>query len=229
MKISLILLLLYVTACGGRERQGASETEGVSESASVVASAVRGASAGVLFLGTSLTAGYGIDPDSSYPAVIQRKIDLAQLDRHYVVRNAGLSGETSAGALRRIYWLLNDPFDIVVIETGANDGLRGLNADSTGANIEGIIAAVRARQPGARMLLAGMEAPVNLGLEYTARFRAVFTEVASRNKVVLIPFLLDGVAGVDTLNQSDGIHPNEAGARIVAENVWRVLRGMLNE
>ncbi len=181
----------------------------------------------ILFLGTSLTAGYGLDPDSAYPALIQNKIDSARWGAQYVVRNAGLSGETSAGARRRIEWLLNEPAYIVVIETGANDGLRGVNVDSTRANIQGIIDLVRTHQPDALMILAGMEAPRNMGQEYITRFRALYRELAERNRIQLIPFLLDGVAAVDTLNQADGIHPNSSGSRIVAENVWRVLKGTL--
>jgi acyl-CoA thioesterase-1 len=175
----------------------------------------------MLFLGTSLTAGLGLDPDSAYPAVIQRTLDSLHLA--WRVENGGVSGETSAGALRRIGWMLGDRVRVLVIETGANDGLRGLDPDSTRANLEAIVAAARQRDPGITIVLAGMEAPPNMGAQYTARFRAVYPTVARRERVALIPFLLAGVGGVDSLNQADGIHPTARGAAIVAETVWRTV------
>lgn len=179
----------------------------------------------IVFIGTSLTAGLGLDPDDAYPALIQKKADSARLDVDVV--NAGVSGETSAGALRRIDWLLRGPADVVVIETGANDGLRGLNVDSTGANIRAILTKVKAVKPSARIALIQMEAPPNLGDRYTAAFRTMFPDLAREMGVTLVPFLLDRVAGVDALNQDDGIHPNEKGERIVAENVWRTVRPLI--
>ena len=181
----------------------------------------------VVFVGTSLTAGLGLAPEESYPALLQRKADSAGYAARMV--NAGLSGETSAGALRRIDWLMREPADVVVIETGANDGLRGLNVDSTRANIEAIVARVRAAQPGARILLAQMEAPPNMGDRYTTAFRAMYPAIARERGLTLVPFLLERVAGVVELNQGDGIHPNEEGEKIVAENVWRVLEPALRE
>ena len=175
----------------------------------------------ILFVGTSLTAGLGLDPEQAYPAIIARRID--SLGVNYEVVNAGVSGETSAGALRRMDWLLRDPVDIVVLETGANDGLRALSVDSMRANIQGILDKVRAAHPRARVVLVGMEAPPNLGPRYTSRFRAVFPELARRNGAKLVPFLLEGVAGETSLNQADGIHPNAAGAQRVADGVWKVL------
>lgn len=180
----------------------------------------------VVFLGTSLTAGLGLDPDQAFPAVVQRKIDSAGLK--YTVVNAGQSGESSAGALRRIDWILRQPPAVMIIETGANDGLRGQDPDSLKANIQQIIDRVKQQSPSTIMILAGMEAPPNLGAQYTSRFRQIFPALANANHIGLIPFLLDGVGGVDSLNQQDGIHPTEAGARIVANNVWRVLRPELN-
>lgn len=180
----------------------------------------------ILFLGTSLTAGLGLEPDSAYPAVIQR---LATRDGYAVdIINAGLSGETSAGALRRADWLLSQPLAAVVIETGANDGLRGLDPDSTAANITALIAKVHAAQPHAAVLLARMEAPTNLGPAFQRRFRAVFPSVARATGVRLLPFLLDGVGGRPELNQDDGIHPTAEGARRVAANVYRGLRPVLD-
>lgn len=180
----------------------------------------------VVFVGTSLTAGLGLtDPDEAYPALIQKKID--SLGLNYRVVNAGVSGETSAGALQSIGWLMRSPASVVVIETGANDGLRGLSVAAMRANIQAIIDTVKSEHPDARIVLAGMEAPPNLGARYTSSFREVFPELARANHATLIPFLLEGVAGVDSLNQADGIHPNPEGARVVADNVWRVLRPVL--
>jgi acyl-CoA thioesterase-1 len=180
----------------------------------------------VLFLGTSLTAGLGLEPDSAYPAVLGR---LAATDGIAIeVVNAGLSGETSAGALRRADWLLSQPLAVVVIETGANDGLRGLDPDSTAANIRSLIARVRAAQPGAAVLLAQMEAPTNLGPAFQRRFRGVFPAVAKETGVRLLPFLLEGVAGRAEFNQDDGIHPTAEGARRVAKNVYGAMKPVLD-
>jgi acyl-CoA thioesterase-1 len=184
-----------------------------------------GAPRTVLFVGTSLTAGLGLDPDSAYPQLIQHKIDSARLS--YQVVNAGVSGETSSSLLRRMDWLLRQPIDVIVIETGANDGLRGIPIETMRSNVQQIIERVKSARPNTRIVLAQMEAPPNLGTRYTQRFRAVFPEVAAQTGVVLLPFLLDGVAGRRELNQADGIHPNMEGERIVAANVWKGLRPLL--
>ena len=180
----------------------------------------------MLFLGTSLTAGLGVDPDSAYPAVVQRLAADAGLKIDVI--NGGLSGETSAGALRRADWLLSQRVAVLVIETGANDGLRGLDPDTTAANIASLIGKARAKAPGMSIVLVQMEAPRNLGQAYTRRFHALFAQVAAREKVRLLPFLLDGVAGKPELNQDDGIHPTPEGARLVAANVFRGLRPVLD-
>ncbi len=180
----------------------------------------------ILFLGTSLTAGYGLeDPAQAYPALIQAKLDAAGL--RYRVVNAGVSGETSAGALRRLDWLLRARVEVLVLETGANDGLRGQDPESTRTNIQAIFDRARRQSPPPRLLLAGMEALPNYGREYARRYRAIFPELAKKNDVVLIPFLLAGVAGIPSLNQADGIHPTAEGQRRVAETVWRALRPLL--
>jgi len=175
----------------------------------------------VVFLGTSLTAGLGLDPEKAYPALLQAKADSAG----YAVRivNAGLSGETSAGALRRAGWVLDQPAAMVVLEVGANDGLRGVDPDSTYANLVKLVAAVRAGQPGVSLALVQMEAPTNLGRSYTTRFHTAYERAARETGIPLWPFLLDGVAGDATLNQADGIHPNVVGSQRVAETVWRSL------
>ena len=175
----------------------------------------------VVFLGTSLTAGLGLEPEQAFPALLQQKIDSAGLP--FEIVNAGVSGETSAGALRRTDWLLRQPIDVLVLETGANDGLRALNIDSTKANIQSIISRVLAAKPAARILLVQMEAPPNLGTRYTSAFRAMFPDLARENDVTLLPFLLEGVAGERSLNQGDGIHPNEEGSRRVADHLWPAL------
>ncbi len=176
-------------------------------------------------VGTSLTAGLGLDPDDAWPALIQAKIDSAGLAYHVV--NAGLSGETSAGALRRIDWLLRGPVDVFVLETGANDGLRGLDTDSLRANIEAILAKVHAERPSAKLALIQMEAPPNLGPAYTREFHDVYPASAKAEGATLLPFLLDSVAGHPALNQADGMHPNVAGARIAARTEWRALQPLL--
>jgi acyl-CoA thioesterase-1 len=178
-------------------------------------------------LGTSLTAGYGIDGDRAYPALIQARLDSAGL--RYRVVNAGVRGETSAGGLRRLEWLLREPVAVLVLELGANDGLRGQNVDSLEANLHAIIERTRAAHPDARIVLAGMQAPPNLGRAYARRFREVFPRVARADGTALIPFLLEKVAAVDTLNLPDGIHPTPAGHRIIAETVWRVLEPELRK
>jgi len=195
--------------------------------AAPAASAGSGASAAsaIVFLGTSLTAGYGLEPDQAYPALIQQKLDSAGLA--YRVINAGVSGETSAGGLRRLDWLLRQPVGVLVIELGANDGLRGQDVDALRANLQEIMDRTRAAHPDARIVLAGMESPPNMGGRYTSAFRAVFPELALANSVTLIPFLLDGVAAVPELNQADGIHPTAEGQRVVAELVWRYLEPVL--
>jgi acyl-CoA thioesterase-1 len=179
----------------------------------------------VLFVGDSLTAGYGLDPDQAFPALIQRKIDESGL--RYRVVNAGVSGETSAGARRRIDWLLAQPVAVLVVETGANDALRGQDPEATGRNIQAILD--RARRQGAppKLVIVGMQAPPNYGAEFARRFRDMYPELARKNGAVLVPFLLDGVAGLPALNQPDGIHPTAEGHRKLAETVWKELRPLL--
>jgi acyl-CoA thioesterase I len=181
----------------------------------------------ILFLGTSLTAGYGIDPQQAYPALIQQKIDSAGLD--FRVINAGLSGETSAGALRRADWLFQQPIAVLVVETGANDGLRGLPAESLRANIQGIIDRAKRLRPAPRLILVGMRIPPNYGRTYAQQFEAVYPQLARSNGAVLVPFLLEGVGGVRGLNQPDGVHPTAEGQRKMAETVWRVLEPVLRK
>ena len=181
----------------------------------------------VLFLGTSLTAGQGLDPELAYPALIQEKIDSAGLP--FRVVNAGVSGETSAGALRRLEWLLRQPFDVLVLETGANDMLRGADPDAVQANLQAIVDRVRAERPHTRIVLAGMLAMRNLGPDYVEEFDSIYPELARTNDLPRVPFLLEEVGGVPAMNLPDGVHPNEAGHRRVAETVWKTLEPVLQQ
>jgi acyl-CoA thioesterase I len=181
----------------------------------------------VLFLGTSLTAGYGIDPDQAYPALIQRKIDSSGLP--YRVINAGVSGETSAGAIRRVDWLLQQRLAVLVVETGANDGLRGLSTDSLRSNIRAILKRAKELQPSVKLVLIGMRIPPNYGRAYSQSFEAIYPELARETGATLVPFLLEGVGGISSLNQPDGVHPTAQGQRKMAETVWRVLEPVLKE
>jgi len=182
----------------------------------------------VVFLGTSLTAGYGLDDETlRFTDRIQGKVDSAGLP--FEIVNAGVSGDTSAGGFRRVGWLLRAPVRVIVIELGANDGLRGLSVDAMRGNLQAVMDSARARYPEVRLVLAGMEAPPNLGSGYVSEFRTAFAELARKNDAVLIPFLLDGVAGDSELNQVDGIHPTAEGHRRVSETVWSVLEPVLRD
>lgn len=180
----------------------------------------------ILFFGDSLTAGYGLSPAEAFPALVERKCN--QQGNTCKVINAGLSGETSAGGLSRVDWVLRQPIDVFVLELGANDGLRGLPVEQTRKNLQAIIDKVKGRYPKAKIVIAGMMVPPNLGPEYAAEFRKIFPELARKNDATLIPFLLQGVAGHASLNLNDGIHPNREGHKIIADNVYSVLRDLLH-
>ena len=182
----------------------------------------------ILFFGNSLTAGYGLDMSVAFPAVIQKKIDT--LDLPYEVRNSGLSGETTTGGDSRIEFVLSTlrkPMAVFVLELGGNDGLRAIPPSASKINLQSIIDKVRDAYPQVKILLCGMEAPPNLGDEFTSQFREMYPELARKNQTVLLPFLLDKVGGEPSLNLPDGIHPTEEGHQIVAENVWAVLAPMI--
>lgn len=218
-------------ACGTNGESGRSDSATATSASaertgeSVPEATVATRSARVVLLGTSLTAGLGLDPEKAYPALLQKKADSAG----YAVRivNAGLSGETSAGALRRAGWVLDQPAALVVLEVGANDGLRGVDPDSTYANIVALVKVVRTQRPEADVALVQMEAPTNLGGSYTTRFHEAYVRAAKVTGVTLLPFLLDGVAGDARLNQADGIHPNPEGSKRVADTLWRGLSPLL--
>ncbi|MEP0545404.1 MAG: arylesterase [Rhodothermales bacterium] len=182
----------------------------------------------IVYLGDSLTAGYGLagGEDQAYPALIAAKVEALGWNVRTV--NAGLSGDTSAGGLRRLEWLASrQDIDVLVLALGANDGLRGLPVEAMRENLEAIIARARAANPDVRIVLAGMMVPTNMGGAYGERFNGVFRAVAAEQDVALIPFLLDGVGGVRALNQPDGVHPTAEGQRIMAETVWATLRPVL--
>ena len=181
----------------------------------------------ILFFGNSLTAGMGLEPSEAFPALIQNRLDSLGYD--YEVVNAGLSGETTASGKNRIDWVLNQEVDVFVLELGANDGLRGIPIEETRRNLQDIIDIVKKKNPETKIVLAGMQIPPNMGQDYTSEFRNIFPELAQKNNIALIPFLLEGVAGDPELNQQDGIHPTAQGYKIVRENVWNVLEGMLKE
>jgi acyl-CoA thioesterase-1 len=179
----------------------------------------------ILFLGDSITAGFGLDPAGAFPALIQKKIDARGWS--FRVVNAGQSGDTSAGGLGRLDWLLKNRVDVLVLELGANDGLRGLPVETTRKNLQAIIERTQLKYPEAKVILAGMKVPPNIGGDYGRKFEAVFADLAKKNQVPLIPFILEGVGGVRELNLADGIHPTAKGQEIVAANVWKVLEPVL--
>lgn len=221
--IGLFVLSLILFSCGNQ--QSKSNNDKTLDSADQKVSVAAAKKKNILFFGTSLTAGYGLDPTEAYPALIQNRIDSLKMP--YNVINGGLSGETSAGGKGRIDWLLKQPVDIFVLELGANDGLRGLPVSQTVTNLQSIIDRVKAKYPDAKMVLAGMQVPPNMGAKYASDFKNMFPELAKKNQMALIPFLLDKVGGVPKLNQADGIHPTAEGDKILAENVWVVLKGLL--
>jgi acyl-CoA thioesterase-1 len=181
-----------------------------------------GAKKRIVVLGDSITAGYGLDPQEAYPALLQKKIDAAGLP--YTVTNAGVSGDTTAGGLRRVAWALGKGADVLVVALGGNDGLRGISPDQTEKNLTGIIDKAREKNPAIKVVIAGMQMPDNMGAEFTGKFKGLFSKVAEEKKVVVVPFLLEGVGGVESLNQPDRIHPTADGQAKVADNVWKLLK-----
>tara|TARA_R110002049_G_scaffold253448_1_gene428801 strand:- start:323 stop:952 length:630 start_codon:yes stop_codon:yes gene_type:complete len=181
----------------------------------------------ILFFGNSLTAGMGLDPNEAFPALIQEKIDSLQLP--YKVVNAGLSGETTASGKNRLGWVLNADIEVFVLELGANDGLRGISLEETRGNLQEIIDVVQQKNPNTTIILAGMQIPPNMGQDYTSEFKDIFPDLAKKNNVGLIPFLLEDVAGNPELNQPDGIHPTAEGQKIIANNIWPIIAEIINE
>jgi acyl-CoA thioesterase-1 len=214
-----LFLLLELIACGNKPTNNSIQQNVAQD---VVANTQQPTKKTILFFGNSLTAGYGLAPNQSFPALIQQTID--QLHLPWQVVNAGVSGETTAGGLARIDWILRQQPHIFVLELGGNDGLRGIALSDTKKNLQAIITKVKSKYPNTVIILAGMQIPPNLGQEYTEKFKDLYPQLATKNHIVLIPFLLEGVGGNPALNQNDGIHPNAEGAKIVAANVWHVLK-----
>ena len=227
-KFCVILMTIGLTSCNNgttKKEEVYAETSGIVENDTKEQPS---ANKTLLFFGDSITAGYGLDDtNDAYPALIQSKID--SLGLAYEVINSGLSGETTAGGSSRIQWILNQNIDVFVLELGANDGLRGVALQETRNNLQAIIDAVRSKNPKTKIVLAGMQLPPNMGLDYTTGFKNIFSEIAQKNNLALIPFILKDVGGIASLNQSDGIHPTIAGHKIVANTVWEVVEPIITE
>lgn len=218
---SILIVIMIISGCGQDQKKQSENEEGSAKKDSAQVTNIKT----ILFFGNSLTAGYGLDVSEAFPALIQAKIDSMKLP--YKVINAGLSGETSAGGKNRIGWLLRQKVDVFVLELGANDGLRGIPVKETVQNLQDIIDSVKVANPATKLVMTGMQVPPNMGSTYSTQFRNMFGELARRNNMALVPFILEGVGGVPELNQGDGIHPTAPGHRIVAENVWAVLQSVL--
>jgi acyl-CoA thioesterase-1 len=224
----MALCVLLAVSCGSEERENsqgsipASGPEANPESEGPQPSRPR-----ILVLGNSITAGFGLSQEQAFPARLQARVDSAGFE--YEVVNAGLSGETTAGGRRRMEWLLRQDADILIIELGGNDGLRGTEPESMRDNLVAIIETARASNPDMKIVLGGMRMPINMGGPYRERFESVYPEIAEETGVVLIPHILEGVGGVPSMNQPDGIHPTAAGQEVIAETVWEALEPLLAE
>lgn len=219
---ALLFLIFFLVACGGNDKNDKVKQKPTNGKTSEDATTSKTKT--IIFFGNSLTAGYGVDPSEAFPALIQNKIDSLKLN--YKVINAGVSGETSAGGNGRVAWILRQPVTIFVLELGGNDGLRGIPLFETKKNLQSIIDKVKAKYPECKIVLAGMQIPPNLGQQYAGNFKAIYPALADKNNITLIPFLLQNVGGDVKLNQQDGIHPTAEGHKIVAENVWSVLKNL---
>ena len=220
LNVFLLLLLLFVS-CDEKQKPANDQRIAKQEERPLSANTKT-----ILFFGNSLTAGYGLDDVSeSFPSLIQDKIDSMHLP--YKTINAGVSGETSAGGRSRIDWLLKQKIDVFVLELGGNDGLRGIPLQETQKNLQEIINKVKAKYPDAKLVLLGMQIPPNMGQRYANQFKEIYPQLAAKNNMILLPFLLEGVGGVAALNQADRIHPTAEGTKIVADNVWNVLKDVL--
>ncbi|QNK61195.1 arylesterase [Pedobacter sp. PAMC26386] len=226
LRYNYIVLIIYaciLSSCGNMERKTDKNT--AADSSIKTTPKKQETVKHILFFGTSLTAGLGVNPEQAFPALIQHKIDSLHLPYH--VTNAGLSGETSAAGKSRINWILKQPVDIFVLELGANDGLRGIPVKETAANLQAVVDKVKEKYPNAKLLLAGMQMPPSMGDKYTIPFAAIFPALAKKNKMNFLPFLLKDVGGIPRLNQKDGIHPTPEGHKIIAGNLWLKLQPQL--
>lgn len=221
--LGLVFLLLF--ACEVPDSKENEDTARVEEKPAPGNEIVQDNKKTIVFFGNSLSAAYGIDPSQGFVDLIAKRIDSLSLS--YKVINAGLSGETTAGGKTRIDWILRQPVDVFILELGGNDALRGIAPEDSYNNLKYIIEQVKEKYPQAKIVIAGMEAPPNMGVEFTGEFRRMYPKLAKEFNASLIPFLLDGVGGVPKLNLPDGIHPTPEGHQIVAENIWNVLKGIL--
>ena len=226
LKFRYFLVFLLLVACGGKSGQTGVKSSVTNEQTENGVDKDDNNKV-IVFFGDSLTAGYGLETKEAFPAVIQQIVD--SLNLNYTVVNAGLSGETTASGRNRLDWVLNQKADVFILELGANDGLRGIPLNETRQNLQEIVDSVREKNPDTVIILAGMQIPPNMGQEYTTEFRRIFPELAEKNETLIIPFLLDKVAGIPELNQEDGIHPTVEGQKIVANNVWEVLEPVLTK
>jgi acyl-CoA thioesterase I len=223
MKKGLIIITGLITLLSGcsdnKKTADSNQNNSVTDSVAITKKKT------IVFFGNSLTAGYGLSPSQAFPAIIQKKIDSLGLP--YQVVNAGVSGETSSGGNTRVDWILRQPVDIFILELGANDGLRGIPLTETRKSLQSIIDKVKSKYPATKLIFAGMQVPPNMGQKYSTEFRNIYTELATKNAMTLVPFILEGVGGETHLNQEDGIHPTAEGHIIVAENLWRQLEKLL--
>ena len=220
----VFFLLALITSCGESNNKNSTtkiDNKKASDSLQIKSSKDKV----ILCFGNSLTAGMGLNIEEAFPAVIQKKLDSLGLS--YQVINAGLSGETTAGGKNRVSWVLNQKVDIFILELGANDGLRGISLSETRNNLQAIIDIVKEKNPDVQIVIAGMQMPPNLGENYTTEFKNIFPDLATKNDVKLIPFLLENVGGIPELNQQDRIHPTAEGQKILAENTWLVLKDLV--
>lgn len=216
-----LLMISTIGACGNPADKAPDDNQKATEKVAEPVDSFKT----ILFFGNSLTAGYGLDPVEAFPALIQIKIDSLKLP--YKVINGGLSGETTSGGKTRIDWLLRQKIDVFILELGANDGLRGIPVKETKQNLQAIIDQVKSKYPDVKLVLAGMHVPPNMGAAYAKEFHAIYSDIARKNQMTLIPFLLEGVGGNPELNQGDGIHPTAEGHKIVADEVWKYIQPIL--
>tara|TARA_R110002049_G_scaffold80200_1_gene204090 strand:+ start:558 stop:1298 length:741 start_codon:yes stop_codon:yes gene_type:complete len=224
LKFCYFIIGFLLMACGNDKSEKTTETESTIETEQNATTKTQTKT--ILCFGDSITAGYGLDDSNdAFPAVVQQKID--SLGLNYTVINSGLSGETTAGGKSRISWILNQPIDVFLLELGANDGLRGVALSETRANLQAIIDAVKTKSPETKIILAGMQLPPNMGQDYTTEFKQIFIDLAEKNELEFIPFILKDVGGIAELNQKDGIHPTVEGHKILANTVWEVLEPLI--
>ena len=226
MKNTYLILILttFILSCSDKKKDIVKEVQPVASEDTVIEDRDEKTNT-IIFFGNSLTAGYGLEPEQAFPALVQNMID--SLDLNYTVVNAGLSGETTASGRNRVDWVLKQNVDVFILELGANDGLRGIDTDETYQNLEAIVKSVREKNEDVKIVLAGMMVPPNMGQDYGAAFQKIFPSIAEKHSLSLIPFLLQGVGGQEDLNLPDGIHPNVEGHKIVAGNVWQILKDVL--